>query len=110
MAATMKRRSEDDERDPERVQSDPSELDYSKPTDATRIREMLKTLDLSQAEGARTRDQRALDEVLLRRRAGAEGHHAGDGKAGRSAATSGRKVIESNWHRFLERKVTFYFS
>jgi len=39
------------ERDPERVQSD--EPDYSNPTDATRVREMLKKLGLSQAEGAR---------------------------------------------------------
>lgn len=31
----------------------PGELDYSKPTDATRVREMLKKLGLSQAEGAR---------------------------------------------------------
>jgi DNA-binding transcriptional regulator YiaG len=35
------------------VKKEPSdELDYSKPTDATRIREMLKKLKMSQAEGA----------------------------------------------------------
>jgi DNA-binding transcriptional regulator YiaG len=51
MAATIKRRSEADDREPQRVQSD--EIDYSNPTDATRIREMLKKLGLSQAEGAR---------------------------------------------------------
>jgi DNA-binding XRE family transcriptional regulator len=52
----MKRRSEDDERDPERVQSDPSELDYSMPTDASRVRELLAKMGLGQRAAARELD------------------------------------------------------
>lgn len=37
------------------VKKEPSdELDYSKPTDADRVRELLKKLGMSQADGART--------------------------------------------------------
>lgn len=57
MAATMKRRSDEDERDPERVQSDSSAgIDYSKPTDAARVRELLAKIGLGQRAAARELD------------------------------------------------------
>jgi DNA-binding transcriptional regulator YiaG len=57
MPATMKRRSEEDERDPERIQSaSPDELDYSKPTDASRVRELLAKMELGQRAAARELD------------------------------------------------------
>jgi DNA-binding transcriptional regulator YiaG len=69
MAATIKRRSEEDQRDPERVQSDPSELDYSKPTEAARVRELLAKMGMGQREAAR---QLEISERTMRYYCGGE--------------------------------------